>query len=304
MKKLLVSFIIVIIALACGNIATAQSANAGYPESQLNPGYATDTGAVNVLVVTVPSCPAAYQNGAVFKVVPNHANTTTTPTLNVCGLGAKTITKNGIVALASNDLITTAIAIVVYDGTDMELVNPQTSSCATCVTSAASLASTNLMTGAGGQGAQTNANIQVTTGGIFSLYDNITTAGLGVGVVEAVSDVTAQSASQTTVNLVSSTGAAGHYLVRIYVDQNALCTTGTGSVFATLSWTDASHAHTAQTIPLTLANSSISSTLGFVDAAIPLWSAASDAISYTTTYTACATGTGTYDLHAELERTN
>ncbi len=68
--------------------------------------------------------------------------------------------------------------------------------------------------------------------------------------------------------------------------------------------TDATHAHTAQTVPLTLANTAISSTTGFVDAAIPFWSAASSAISYTTTYTACTSGTGTYDLHAEVERTN
>jgi hypothetical protein len=123
-------------------------------------------------------------------------------------------------------------------------------------------------------------------------------------VVEGTSDVTAQSASQSTVNLIASTGAAGHYLVRIYIDQNALCTTGTGSVYATVSWTDATHAHTATTIPLTLANTAISSANGFVDAAIPFWSAASDAISYTTTYSACTTGTASYDLHAEVERTN
>jgi hypothetical protein len=140
--------------------------------------------------------------------------------------------------------------------------------------------------------------------GAVTTYDGITTAGLGLVAVEGVSDVTAQSASQSTVNLIASTGAAGHYLVRVYIDQNALCTTGTGSVYATVSWTDATHAHSASTIPLTLANTSISAPNGFVDAAIPLWSASSSAISYTTTYAACTSGTGTYDLHAEVERTN
>lgn|GEM_PF-5562766 len=128
--------------------------------------------------------------------------------------------------------------------------------------------------------------------------------GLGVDTVLGVSDVTAQSASQTTVNLIASTSTGGHYLVRIYLDQNALCSTGQGNVYATVNWTDATHAHQAQTVPLTLANTSISTASGYIDAAIPLWSATSSAISYTTTFTACTTGTGTYDLHAEVERTN
>jgi hypothetical protein len=55
---------------------------------------------------------------------------------------------------------------------------------------------------------------------------------------------------------------------------------------------------------LTLTNTTISTASGFVDVALPFWSATSSAISYTTTYTACTSGTGTYDLHAEVERTN
>jgi hypothetical protein len=140
--------------------------------------------------------------------------------------------------------------------------------------------------------------------GLITTYDGITTAGLGLAVVEGVSYKTAQSSSLTTQNLIASTGAAGHYLVRFYLDQNALCTTGTGSVYATVTWTDATAAHTAVTVPLTLANTTISSPNGYIDAAIPLWSATSSAISYTTTYAACTSGTGTYDLHAEVERTN
>jgi len=328
MKKFLVCLIAT---LLCGVIVYGQSANANYPEPLLMPSYAADTGSVNVLTASMSSgCPTVFTTGMLFKVLPLHANTTSTPTMNWCNLGAKTITKFGTTVLASNDLTTTAIAIFIYDGTDMELANPQTATgtgtvisiattspitggtitttgtiaCGTCVTSAAGLASTDLITGSGSQGVQANANDTVNTGGIFTLYDNLTTAGLGFPTVLGVSDVTAQSTSQSTVNLVASTGFAGHYLVRLYIDQNALCTTGTGNVYATIGWTDATHAHTALTIPLTLANGSISSTTGFVDAAVPLWAASSTAITYTTTYTACTSGTGTYDLHAEVERTN
>jgi hypothetical protein len=364
----------------------AWSQTANYPEVQLQPSFATDTGAVNVLTATVTSCPIAYATGMFIKVTPGHANTTTTPTLNFCGIGAKTITKVGTAALAASDLITTEIATFIYDGTGMELQNPATSAGGvTSITGSGIISnsgstgavtltisgtqggivyfssnsawgSTGLLTqygillGGGSSGAPTStaqgasnmpligqgasAPIFSTIGhpstcatgnvvygssgtqlacltglisnpsGMFTTYDGIATAGLGLVVVEGVSDVTAQVASQTTVNLVASTSAAGHYLVRIYVDQNALCTTGTGSVFATVSWTDATHAHTAQTVPLTLANTAISTSVGYIDAAIPLWSVTSSPITYTTTYISCTSGTGSYDLHAEVERTN
>lgn len=86
--------------------------------------YAVASGSVNTLAVTQPG--AVLTVGQVVTFLPNLANTTTTPTLAVNGLTAKTITKNGQVALAAGDLITTAIATVIYDGTDWELQNPQT----------------------------------------------------------------------------------------------------------------------------------------------------------------------------------
>jgi hypothetical protein len=65
----------------------------------------------------------------VVRWLPLAANTLTAPTLAVNGLAATTITKCGTVALVANDLITTAIATVVYDGTYFELQNPQAVAC-------------------------------------------------------------------------------------------------------------------------------------------------------------------------------
>ena len=93
--------IALLIALVCGPWAAAQTANANYPEVQLTPNYAADTGSANVLQVSVTSCPNAYTVGMVIKVLPNHANTTTTPTISLCGIGAKTITKFGQAAVAA-----------------------------------------------------------------------------------------------------------------------------------------------------------------------------------------------------------
>lgn len=83
-------------------------------------------GSVNVLTATFSPVVTSLATGLDISILPNLANTTTTPTLNVNGLGAKTITKYGGAVLAAGDLSTTAIASLVYDGTNWELQNPQT----------------------------------------------------------------------------------------------------------------------------------------------------------------------------------
>lgn len=88
--------------------------------------YAVDTGTVTAFAVALTPSVAAYSTGMTVYFLPSHANTTATPTLNVNSVGTATITKFGQNALVANDLVTTAVAIVVYDGTDWELQNPNT----------------------------------------------------------------------------------------------------------------------------------------------------------------------------------
>jgi hypothetical protein len=105
------------------------------------------------------------------------------------------------------------------------------------------------------------------------------------------------------VNLIASTGSVGSFMIRYYLTQNAVCATpGPGQVLATFSWTDATHAHSAATIPLPFV-AALSTVGGYLQGLIPIYSATASAISYTTTVTACSTGTATYDLHASVEQT-
>ncbi len=292
----------------------------GYPEAQMAPNTGTDTGAVNAIIFSAPGCTSTLVVGLFYKVIPGHANTTTTPTVTYCGGSAKTITKFGTLAVVANDLTTSAGAVFYYDGTFMELQNPQTVqnaatsatapvtdtagviACPTCTTSAASLGNLYTIVGAGSQAEQALSGAVWNSSGYMTTYDGMTLAGIGLTAILGVSDKTAQSASLTTQNLLASTPAAGHYEAHFYLDQNALCTTGQGSVYATVTFTDATTAHTALTIPLILANGSISSTTGFVDATISFYAANASAVTYTTTYAACTSGTGTYDLHASIDR--
>jgi hypothetical protein len=78
---------------------------------------------VNALTAT--SSATSLVAGLEVDVLPNQSNTTTTPTLNLAALGAKTITKLGTAALVAGDYTNTAIAKFIYDGTGWELQNPQ-----------------------------------------------------------------------------------------------------------------------------------------------------------------------------------
>lgn len=126
-------------------IRTASSGSAQQPTWRLDQftdlynalPYGTDIGAADAYVTAFNSCPPSLIPGISYtSFLPANANATTTPTLNWCSLGAQTITKNGQSALAANDLITTKIATLVWDGTDWELQNPANGSGASVAFSA------------------------------------------------------------------------------------------------------------------------------------------------------------------------
>lgn len=92
--------------------------------------YAAGAGSVNVMTIALTPAATALTSGLVVWALPNLANTTTTPTLNVSSLGSKTITKCGTTALVASDYTTTALAEFIYDGTEFQLMNPQAVGCA------------------------------------------------------------------------------------------------------------------------------------------------------------------------------
>lgn len=79
-------------------------------------GALTTAGSSNTYTLTTGLSLAAYVSGQSFLIKPNHANTGAA-TINVDGLGAKDLTKNGTTALASGDLSTSQYYRIVYDGT-------------------------------------------------------------------------------------------------------------------------------------------------------------------------------------------
>ena len=65
----------------------------------------------------------AYASGQMFYFIAAGANTGAV-TLNIDGLGARNVTRDGSTALAANDILSGEVALVVYDGTRFQLLNP------------------------------------------------------------------------------------------------------------------------------------------------------------------------------------
>lgn len=87
--------------------------------------YAADAGGTDTYAITIDPTPIAYATGmqVIFKA--NTANTGAA-SLNVNGLGAKTIVKAVSTALSNNDILASMFCLCIYDGTNFVLMNPRT----------------------------------------------------------------------------------------------------------------------------------------------------------------------------------
>lgn len=88
--------------------------------------YAADAGGSDDYAITLVPTPAAYTEGQTFVFKANTANTGSA-TLNVNGLGAKTIKKNHDQDLETGDIEAASIIVVTYDGTNFQMHTQQAS---------------------------------------------------------------------------------------------------------------------------------------------------------------------------------
>ena len=72
---------------------------------------------------TVSPTLTAYAAGQIFSFVVAATNTTSV-TLNIDAVGVKAITRTGAIALAAGDMVTGQIALIEYDGTRFQLLDP------------------------------------------------------------------------------------------------------------------------------------------------------------------------------------
>jgi hypothetical protein len=85
--------------------------------------YLTSVSGTDTITATASLSMTSYAAGQTFRFVAAGANTTTSVTLNINGIGAKNITKNGTTALAIGDIISGSVVTVNYDGTQFQLAS-------------------------------------------------------------------------------------------------------------------------------------------------------------------------------------
>lgn len=103
--------------------------------------YAADTsGSSTAYLVTLSPIPTSLTDGMVIYIKLVNANTTTTPTLNVNSLGAKTIVKLNNIALSINDIGANMKCTLMYDLTNTQWVLQNPSLVASAPTSSTGIA--------------------------------------------------------------------------------------------------------------------------------------------------------------------
>jgi hypothetical protein len=110
------------------NVYTPQGSDCVAPSGSSGGYIAYGTGAGTAqaqTVTTTPTISSLVAGATQVWWLPSNANTAGAPTLAVDGLTAKTIVGPTGGALVAGDLLTTVWALVVYDGTNFELKNPQ-----------------------------------------------------------------------------------------------------------------------------------------------------------------------------------
>lgn len=85
--------------------------------------YTGATSGTDTYTVGTPAL-TAYTTGACYHVRIGTTNTSTTPTININSVGAKTIVKRASTAVAAGDLVGSAHYIMCYQGTNMQVLNP------------------------------------------------------------------------------------------------------------------------------------------------------------------------------------
>ena len=105
------------------NVANAQNRNEYAAAGQVQDGalqWLTSVAGTNTITASITPSPSAYTAGQTFRFTAAGANTGAV-TLNINGLGAKAVTRNGTTPLVSGDIPSGAVIDVTYDGTQFQM---------------------------------------------------------------------------------------------------------------------------------------------------------------------------------------
>ncbi len=106
-------------------LATARTDAASIANMQNQTGLYVSAvgGSADVITLTPSPAITVYAAGQVFSWIASGANTTNV-TVNVSGVGAKALTRNGTTALIAGDILSGSLISAQYDGAQFQLLNP------------------------------------------------------------------------------------------------------------------------------------------------------------------------------------
>lgn len=139
--------------------------------------WLSNVAGTDTITATAPNGMAAYKVGQVFGFITAGANLTAGVTLNINSLGAKPVTF-GATALSIGDLQGTAVARVVYDGANFELLNLNARTAANNVfAGSVTVAGSATVSGTLNASGSVNVSGSITTSGGISARGSISTSG-------------------------------------------------------------------------------------------------------------------------------
>jgi len=209
--------------------------------------FLTSPAGTNAITATASLGMSAYATGQRFFFVAAATNTGAC-TLNINAIGVKSVTKNGTTALVAGDIAINAVAQVVYDGTQFQLLNPASATVSSFSAGSTGLTPSTATTGAvtlAGTLAVANGGTGVTTStgsgnNVLSTSPSLTTPDLGTPSALVGTNITGTAASLTAgiatrASGINATGASyltgnaiGSYICTNFnVTPNGLGYTGT-----------------------------------------------------------------------------
>lgn len=128
------------------DLTTAQTISNKTIKSSLSE-VVTTAGGTTTYTLTPSVAIAAYATGQEFVIKMNATNTGAS-TINISGLGAKSLTKGGATALSSGDILVDAVYKIVYDGTQFQVggISASTTTAATIAEVATGTDNTKMVT--------------------------------------------------------------------------------------------------------------------------------------------------------------
>lgn len=197
--------------------------------------YLTSISGTDTITAVAPVSMTAYAAGQTFRFIAAGANTTTGVTININGIGAKSVTKNGATPLAIGDLASGSVIVINYDGTQFQITSASSSGSFTNLSASGTVTfsgtgAVKLTSGTTAQqpGTPTAGMIRFnTTTNTFEGYNGSVWGALGGGASAA--GVVYENAQQISANYTMTTNYNGESVGPIAVASGVTVTIPSGS---------------------------------------------------------------------------